>query len=121
MSAVRPPSFFSNPEPKDPLAAALEQEVMSEKAGTLARLMRVLEQKMARLDGYERRVAAGERAEDGERRRRLVAEAGEALWHVVIQRELCGLRRHDGLMRELAIPAAVRLAMGPAPKSASSR
>ncbi|MEH0069807.1 hypothetical protein V6L77_04855 [Pannonibacter sp. Pt2-lr] len=40
-------------------------------------------------------------------------EAAEALWHVVIQRELCGLRQHREFLDLLQVPASVRLRMGP--------
>ncbi len=45
---------------------------------------------------------------------RLLDAAGEALWYVMIQRDLCGFRRHDLFYRDLRVPAAVRLRMGPA-------
>lgn len=117
--AVRPPSQFIPSSEKDPLALALEQEVLAEKADTLARLMKKLERALSRLAAHEERLAkaADDPATppaDPARRDRLVAEAGEALWYVIIQRELCGMRRHDAVMRELAVPAAVRLRMGPA-------
>ncbi|NRG17687.1 hypothetical protein HPQ64_08300 [Rhizobiales bacterium] len=115
--SVRPPRQFTASE-KDPLAKALEQEVMSEKADTLARLMTKLEKALARLAAHEERIAQAQAANaeppDPARRQRLIAEAGEALWHVIIQRELCGLHRHDGLMREMSVPKRVRLSMGPA-------
>lgn len=99
---VRPPRRSERMD-KDPLTAAIEHEALEEKAATLARLTRKLEEALAALDGAS------------EERERLLARAGEALWHVVIQRELCGLRRHDALMRELAVPGAVRARMGPDP------
>ncbi len=88
--------------------------------------MKKLETALARLSGHEERIARADADPaaspvDPARRSRLVAEAGEALWHVVIQRELCGMRRHDGLMRELAVPPAVRLRMGPASLGSKAR
>lgn len=44
----------------------------------------------------------------------LLSAAGEALWHVIIQRDLCGFRNHQDFMDELDVPAAVRFRMGPA-------
>ncbi|MXN63399.1 hypothetical protein GR183_00650 [Stappia sp. GBMRC 2046] len=115
--AVRPPRQFTASQ-QDPLTRALEQEVLGEKADTLARLMTRLEKALAKLSAHEERIAeaetAGAEAPDPAQRPRLVAEAGEALWHVIIQRELCGMRRHDGLMRQMGVPKAVRLSMGPA-------
>ena len=42
----------------------------------------------------------------------LLNQAGQALWYVMIQRDLCGFHRHDLFMKEYEIPAAVRLRMG---------
>ncbi|QPC41761.1 hypothetical protein HW532_02940 [Kaustia mangrovi] len=108
---VRPPRHISGKaEPKDPLLAVVEHEALEEKAATLSRLMTRLETALAALQAHDA-AAAGTEPADG--RDRLLAEAGEALWHVVIQRDLCGLRRHEELMRSLKVPPAVRLRMGP--------
>jgi len=48
----------------------------------------------------------------GDQYEALLDAAGEALWYVMIQRDLCGFRRHDLFFRELGVPAAVRLRMG---------
>jgi len=105
---VRPPKAYSK-DLQDPLAAALEQEILNEKAGTLARLNRKLEAALACLP--EPRPDEDEAAR--EKRDRLMAEAGEALWHVTIQRELCGLTRHKEFFDHMKVPRAVRLRMGP--------
>ncbi|MET0400083.1 MAG: DUF6665 family protein [Longimicrobiaceae bacterium] len=55
----------------------------------------------------------GRRLEDA-----LVARAGEALWHFVVQREACGLRDADDVVRQMRVPREVRLRMGPAPPRA---
>ncbi|WP_186391155.1 MULTISPECIES: DUF6665 family protein [unclassified Pannonibacter] len=113
--SVRPPSQYRT-EDKDPLAAALAQEVMAEKVGTLARLTRKLDEALARLEGAARRLA--EAPEDERLRSRhqdRLEEAAEALWHVVIQRELCGLRQHREFLDLMQVPAPVRLRMGPRP------
>ncbi len=105
---VRPPKAYSK-DLQDPLSAALEQEIFSEKAGTLARLNRKLEEALARLPDPD--PDADEVAR--EQQERLLAEAGEALWHVTIQRELCGLTRHKEFFDHMKVPRAVRLRMGP--------
>jgi len=107
--SVRPPQFFSQTSDKDPLAAALEQEIFGEKAATLSRLTGKLEKALEALN-----QADGASGLPEEVRQRLVAEAGEALWHVTIQRELCGLRRHKEFYDFLKVPKDVRLRMGPA-------
>lgn len=113
--SVRPPSQYRQ-EDKDPLAAALAQEVMAEKAGTLSRLTRKLDEALARLDGAATRLAqAPDDTRLAERHRQRLDEAAEALWHVVIQRELCGLRQHREFLDLMQVPAQVRLRMGPKP------
>jgi len=100
--SVRPPRQFSETL-QDPLSAALEHEIMAEKAGTLGRLTRKLEDALARLA----------QAETEPEHRRRAAEAGEALWYVMIQRELCGLRQHKAFFDHLGVPRSIRLSMGP--------
>ena len=94
---------------KDPLAAALEQEVLNEKASTLFRLTKKLEIALSSLEECN----TDPNLTDEEKRNRF-AQAGEALWHVIIQRELCGLRQHKAFNDHLNVPKAVRLRMGPA-------
>lgn len=105
---LRPPSSTAKSD-KDPLSAALDQEVLNEKASTLSRLTGKLEKALERLAEAEADEAAG--AETLALRR---AEAGEALWHVTIQRELCGLREHKAFYDFLGVPRLIRLQMGPA-------
>ncbi|KZM49667.1 DUF6665 family protein [Labrenzia sp. OB1] len=106
---VRPPRNIGNKDDRDPLTAALEQEILNEKASTLSRLTVKLEQALSDLKTAESTAELSQ-----EERDRLVAAAGEALWHVVIQRELCGLRQHKAFNDFLAVPSEVRLRMGPA-------
>ncbi len=106
--SVRPPQF-TNTADKDPLAAALEQEIFSEKASTLNRLIKKLEKALILLSEADNAPDATE-----DLRRERLAQAGEALWHVTIQRELCGLRRHREFNDHLNVPKSVRLCMGPA-------
>lgn len=77
----------------------LEYEILQEKASTLGRLTR----------RFEEALAAHGAAPDDEA---LLDAAGEALWHFVIQRELCGLRNTEAVLRENRVPPAVRLRMG---------
>ncbi|MBN9673589.1 DUF6665 family protein [Roseibium aggregatum] len=104
---LRPPQSLQNRD-KDPLSQALEQEVFNEKAATLSRLTKKLETALARLAEHDRTDDTG-----GDAGHRLLLEAGEALWHVTIQRELCGLREHKAFYDFLGVPGAVRLRMGP--------
>jgi hypothetical protein len=95
---VRPPKLLWRPPPK-PAVDVLGDEILAEKAATLGRLYHRLEITLAALA----RAPADEA---------LLDSAGEALWHFVIQRELCGFRNTDAVLRELGVPTAVRLRMG---------
>jgi hypothetical protein len=53
--------------------------------------------------------------------RRALSAAGEALWYYVIQREVCGLRDSEAVMRQLGVPREVRLRMGYVPRSSTDR
>ncbi len=106
---VRPPNLLRRKPPPEPLAEPLEQEILAEKAATYGRLVKRLEKALAALS------EAG-RPEEGEggrdERDRLLEAAGEALWYVMIQRDLCGFSNSEWFMREMKVPRAVRLRMG---------
>lgn len=78
----------------------VEQEIVGERAGALARAVEALEAALAAL------ASGAGRAEHLE-------EARERLWYVVVQREAVGLTRHEVLYEALRVPPEVRLAMGP--------
>jgi hypothetical protein len=99
---------------KNPLAA-LEFEIVEEKASALGRLGRRLEAALAALRGFDAPqsqdgLASAPRAD----RERLVAEAGEALWYLMVQRDACGLRNSAAIMTEYTVPREVvnRLGLG---------
>lgn len=113
-AAVRPPQARVA---ADPVADALRTETLGEMAATLGRLTGELTRALARLARARAAlVAAGGKAaaEDEAHWQRRHVEACEALWNVIIQREICGLRRHDAFLDELGVPGSVRLRMGPA-------
>lgn len=94
---------------------ALQYEILQEKAAVLARLGRKLEAALARLAEWD--AAHGPSADHAAADRdRLVAEAGEALWYYVIQREVLGLGSMEAVLRELQVPREVRLRMGLPPR-----
>lgn len=105
--SVRPPKSLAskNVLKQDPLTASLEHEVLAEKAATYGRLVQRLEKALKALREYEDALSSPEHEA-------LLNAAGRALWYVMIQRDLCGFRRHDLFYKELDIPAAVRLRMG---------
>jgi hypothetical protein len=92
-------------------AAALDYEIAQEMAAALGRLGRRLEAALAALAQFDHAnvTDAESRTRD---RRVLVAEAGDALWHFVVQREACGLRDTRQIMRDYRVPPEVQYRMG---------
>ena len=92
-------------------AAALDYEIAQEKAAALGRLGRRLERALLALAQFDQ----GE-SEDSEahlrQRRALVADAGEALWYFMVQREACGLRDSRQVMWTYRVPIEVQYRMG---------
>ena len=84
--------------------ASVQAEIAQEKAASLGRAGAKLREAMERLEGGE-----------GEREA-LVAAAGQALWYYVVQREACGLRDVESVLREYRVPREIYLRMGMAPK-----
>ena len=95
----------------NPVLDAIQLEVMQEKASTLGRLTETFETALGALLAFQ--AEEGERgAGSGARREALVDAAADALWHFVVQREACGLRNTEAVLREYRVPAVVRLRMG---------
>jgi hypothetical protein len=86
---------------------ALDYEVAQEQAAALGRAGRTLEAALAALREYDRNGPTAEGI-----RRKLVAQAGDALWCFVIQRECCGLRDPRAVMRDYQVPQEVQNRMG---------
>ena len=105
------PKLFNTP------AAALDYEVAQEKAATLGRLGRGLEAALAELHDHNTQ-AQETSAEQKQKHRALVAQAGHALWMFVVQREALGLRDSRQLMRDYGVPPEVQGRMGMLPAKA---
>lgn len=86
---------------------SVQREIAQEKATSLGRMATRLEEALARLDEFSRPTDA-----DPATRSDLVAAAGEALWYYLVQREACGLRDVDIVLREFGVPREVYLRMG---------
>ncbi|HEX2217045.1 MAG TPA: DUF6665 family protein [Xanthobacteraceae bacterium] len=102
------------PAPENP-HAALEHEIAQEKAATLGRLGRRLEAALAALSEFDTARAGSTgnlTVEDRQIRHALVADAGVALWHFVVQREALGLRDSARVLRDYRVPDEVRDRMG---------
>ena len=91
----------------------LHYEIVQEQASALGRMGRALEQALARLREFDAAHAPSETTQPD--RRRLVMEAGQALWMFVVQREATGLRDSRHIMRTYNVPGEVQMCMGMAP------
>lgn len=99
--SVRPPSIYSGRQ--ESTLNVLEYELLAEKAAALGRAGERVSIALARLDAHEA---------DAEQRRILLKAAADAVYAYFIQRELCGLRRHDDAIRDYAIPREVLVRLG---------
>ena len=100
--SVRMPSNFGNASAQETAFDLLGHEILAEKAAALGRAGQRVEETLARLRDNG----------DEQRRPRLLKEAAEAVHGYFIQRELCGLRKHDAVIREYNIPKAVLARLG---------
>ena len=100
--SVRMPSNFGRSGAQESALDLLGHEILAEKAAALGRAGQRVEETLAKLrEGGE-----------GEHRNRLLKEAAAAVHAYFIQRELCGLRKHDAVIREYTIPRAVLVRLG---------
>lgn len=81
----------------------LGHEILAEKAAALGKAGEKMRLKLAAL----RALPA-----DADDRETVLKEAAEAVQSYFIQRELCGLRSHEAIIREQAIPGAVLARLG---------
>jgi uncharacterized protein DUF6665 len=107
---------FSATAAKKPIDA-LDYEIAQEMAGALGRLGSALERALRALGEFDAAQPPGATMAPAVRaqRRRLVAEASRALWHFVVQREVCGLRDSRQILRDYGVPPDVRDRMGAFP------
>jgi uncharacterized protein DUF6665 len=101
--SLRPPSQYGNPGKATANAGLLDHEIMAEKAAALGRAGERVERSLAELASFEGN------AED---RVAVLKRAAEAVYAYFIQRELCGMRRHQDVIREYRIPNAVLVRLG---------
>ncbi|TIV99366.1 MAG: hypothetical protein E5V74_16600 [Mesorhizobium sp.] len=100
--SVRMPTNFGRSGAQESALDLLGHEILAEKAAALGRAGQRVEETLARLrEGGE-----------GDQRNRLLKEAAAAVHAYFIQRELCGLRKHDAVIREYNIPRAVLVRLG---------
>jgi hypothetical protein len=101
--SLRPPGKFSQPSVREDDFDALGYEILAEKAASLGRAGRRAESSLAKLRNHDGK---------GDERLALIRDAAEAVYAYFIQRELCGFRRHDDVIREFAIPKEVLARLG---------
>jgi hypothetical protein len=114
--SLRPPSSPSSALAREAALGALESEIVAEQASALARAGRRLEKALAELAGFD----AGTPPQRGGRtpppdRAALLAEARQALWYLVVQREACGFRNSAEVLSAYAVPAEVSRGVTHAP------
>jgi hypothetical protein len=99
---------------KNPIGA-LEFEIVQEQASALGRQGRRLEAALAALRAFDAEPSepAAPGREARERRESLVAEAGEALWYLLVQRDACRLHNSVAVITHYAVPREVVNRLGP--------
>lgn len=93
----------------------IEHELLAEKASSLGHHGRLVEKA---LDALRRHDADGGRAED---RSALVIAAAREVWAFLVQRELCGLRDQNEIVRFYRIPTEVMARLGAQDRPATSK
>lgn len=103
---LRPPkgSGFSKTGLEDPVGEALAHEILGEKFATHGRLVEKLEKALAALD-----AAPG----DAPERPECVSAASQALYHLVVQRDLMRMHGTERFLTEMGVPMALRAAIVP--------
>ncbi|HTO29449.1 MAG TPA: DUF6665 family protein [Devosia sp.] len=80
--------------------AAIEHEIMAERASSLGAAEQRVVKAIARL------ATAGEDRDDH------LAHARKVVWEYFVQRELVGFRKHTDVIQELSIPREVLVGLG---------
>lgn len=101
--SLRMPQGLSTGPRFDTGFSVLEAELAAEKASVLGRLGREVEATLARLAALESTAAA---------RRTVLAQASDALWRYLIQRDVCGMLDHTEALRHYAVPQEVLAGVG---------
>jgi hypothetical protein len=105
-----------------PPVDVLHYEIVQEQASALGRMGRALEQALTQLREFDAAQVVAETPDAVHpARRKLVMEAGQALWMFVVQREATGLRDSRHIMRTYNVPAEVQRCMGLAPPTDSAK
>ena len=101
--ALRPPRSTAALDPMRTGVNVLDHEIAGEMASALGRAGERVAAALAKLRPL---------GLDDPARLAALREAADAVYAYFIQRELCGLRRHDDAIRDYAIPRAVIARLG---------
>ena len=101
---VRPPQSLSTGLKQETGWSVLAYEILQQKAHTLGTLGGQVEQALAALRAFD---AGAEQADREARRCALLDAAAERVWALMIQRELCGLRHWEAVVKDYRIPREV--------------
>ena len=101
--STRLPENFAVSFAAETSLSAVDQEILAEKATSLGNAGRKVETCMEKLRSHQG---------DSETRMALVKSAADAVYAYFVQRELCGFRRHDDIIRDYAIPREVLVRLG---------
>lgn len=99
--SLRPPKNFASNRNQTTEMSPIQGEILAETASSLGHQGRKVEKALAGLA----------EAEDADRETQTYAAARE-VWAYFIQRELCGMRDHRLIIREMGIPQSVLNLMG---------
>jgi len=91
------------PHPKDSGDTILAHEILAERASSMGAAAERVEKALKTLHAS---------APDAEDQPALQKSAADAVWSYFVQRELCGFRRHDDVIRDLGIPKSVLNRLG---------
>jgi hypothetical protein len=113
--AVRIPQSLSAGLQRETGWSVLDYELREQKAHMLGTLSGQVEQALAALRAFD---AAAHGTNSEERRRALLDQAADRVWAFMIQREVCGLRNWDAVVKDYHIPREVLNRVGQARRKA---
>lgn len=107
--AVRLPHSFSPGLQLEPGWSVLDYELREQKAQTLGTLSGQVEQALAALRAFDAGVEGPHR---DKRRHALLDEAADRVWAFMIQREVCGFRNWEAVVKDYGISREVLSRVG---------
>jgi hypothetical protein len=102
--AVRVPQSLTTSLQPETGWSVLDYELREQKAHTLGTLSGQVEQALAALRAFD---AEARQPDQEHRRGALLDDAADLVWAFMIQRELCGLRNWEAVVKDYSIPREV--------------